>query len=1046
MKSRIALNTLRSIKRTPGRFIAVMAIIAIGCAFFSGVKSACGDMKRSGWKYYQMQQLADIQIKSTLGLTEEDYTAVMQSGSFESGYAGYSADVFVSRDMGDVPVKLLSYSQDDPLNIPYLTEGRLPEKSGECLADANPRNPLSFAVGDTVTFYADGEDDISDILSCTEFTIVGLCKSAQYVSFDRGAAQIGTGSLSGFVFIPEEDFTYEAYTDIYIRVSGANDSEAFSDEYLDIVALEEEKLEALSESRLEIRRSELSADAVKEIEDAKSELEDGREELADAEREYNDGLEEYNSNSAELADARMQYEDGLAEYEDAVHKLEESDQAYTDLISTCDLLDGYIEKYNMMYQRQLFDTTLEDIRNIQAIYDDYGIDVHISDYLAAYIITNPDKDPVGKASAKAAIAAVNEEVRQTAQAAKAARPEQEKQLEAVRIQLEETLEQLEEAEKELAKAKKTLDDAAEEISDGKAELEDAEQEIADAEAELEETLSNGEWYVWNRSEYNPSCMGYGEDAERVDAIAKVFPVFFIIIAALMCSTTMSRMVEEQRTEVGTLKSLGYSSAAIVMQYVLYAVSASVIGSAIGTLIGFQLLPNIIFQAYCTMYNYPIFESPYKPGFALGCLIVSVLCTGLATVYTAYRELGNVPAQLIRPKPPKGGKRIMLERVTFIWSRLKFTSKVTFRNLFRYKSRFLMTVIGVMGSCALMLTGIGLKNSISCIVDLQYDDIFIYDAIGILDEDSGEEDKNEYIDFLESSDLAESYTFAVQKSLDVISNSTSFEAYVFVPASVEELSDYIVMKERKSGVPVILDDSGCVINEKLARILNVKLGDLLYIEGSERALKITGIVENYTYNYCYVTMNVYEEMFGEAEPNIVLINTGGTPEKDIREEFSRDIIACNGIVSLTFMYDGADTFRDLIKSLDLIVFVIIVFAAALSFVILLNLANITVNERERELATIKVLGFYDGEVSAYVYRENVISTLIGIACGLVLGVFLEGFVIRTAEVDAVMFSPDIPVYAFVLAALLMILFAVIVNIILHFKLKKIDMAVSMKAIE
>lgn len=1045
MKSKIALNTLRGIKKSPGRFIAVMSIIAIGCCFFVGVKSSCGYMKNSAWKYYEMQQLADIQVKSTLGLTEDDFNAVLECGNFETGDAGYSADVYVDDENGNIPVKLISYSEDISLNIPYLTEGRLPQNSGECLADADAKSPLSYSVGDTVTFVSATDDDISDTLTVTEYTVVGLCKSPMYVSFERGSTTVGSGTLSAFFYIPDEDFSLDVYTDIYLKVNGAADAEPFSDEYNQIVADEEDKLEALADERLEIRKTDAFADAKQEIEDAKAEIEDAKAELEDAEKEYQDGYDEYTANAAEVADARQQYEDAVAEYESSLVQLDDGSTASAELLSTCNILDGYIEKYDMMYQRQLFDSTLEDIQEIQTIYDKYGLDIQIADYLAVYIITNPDKDPVGKATAKAAITQVNETVHAAAAQAMSTADTQIQTVDSIQDQFNETLQQIGEAESQLASAKKTLDEAAEEIENGKSEIADAEQEISDAEKELEDAADEAKWYVWNRDEFNPGCLTYGEDAERVDAIAKVFPVFFIIIAALMCATTMSRMVEEQRTETGVLKALGYSSSAIIMQYVLYAVSASVIGGVIGTALGFKLLPNIIYIAYCTMYNYPIFETPFRPAFALACIVVSILCTGVATVYTTSKSLNIVPAQLIRPKPPKDGRRIFLEKIHFIWNRLNFTSKVTFRNLLRYKTRFFVTVVGVAGSCALMVAGIGLKYSISCIADLQYDEIFIYDAIAIPNDTADEEEIAEYLDYLDNSELVEGYTFAVQESKEITSESTSFEAYVFVPSSLDELNDYIVLRERTTDEPIILDD-GCVINEKLSRLLDADIGDTLYIEGSDRPLTITDICENYTYNYCYITMDVYEEMFGAADENVILINTGGTPEKDVREDFSREMLLYDGILSVTFLYDGAESFRNLVSSMDLIVIVVVAFAAALSFVILLNLANITVNERERELATIKVLGFYDHETDAYIYRESIISTFIGIVAGLILGIFLEGFVIRTSEVDAVMFSPEIPAYVFVLAAALMILFSVIVNVILHFKLKKIDMVVSMKAIE
>ncbi len=1047
MKSKIALNTLRSIKKSPGRFIAVMAIIAIGCCFFSGVKVACGDMKDSAWEYYENQQLADIQVKSTLGLTEDDLNEMLSLDEVEKGEIGYSADLYVNSSNGEVLVKVLSYSENSTINIPYLIEGRLPQNSGEILVDDNADASVLFSIGDTVTFSSPTEDDIADTLNVTTYTVVGICKSPLYTSYDRGSSTVGNGTLEAFFYIPEEDFAYEVYTDIFLRLYGTDDANPFSDEYLDIVEAVEDKLEEMASERLAIRGEDATADARQEIEDAKAELEDAKKEIEDAKKEYQDGLDEYNDGVAELTENRQAYSDAVTEYENSMIAVDDSSTASSELLSTCYLLDSYIEKYEHMYQQQLFDSTLSDIQSIQDIYDKYGVEAQISDYLAVYIITNPDKDPTGKELAKQAIMTINEEVRTTASnIVYYSAPLQEEALTEVGEQLSETSQQLGLAEAELAKAKRSLDSAAQEIADAEEEIADAEQEIADAEQEIADTINDAEWYVWNRSEFNPSCMSYGEDADRVDAIAKVFPIFFIIVAALMCATTMSRMVEEQRTEAGTLKSLGYSKNKIVFQYVVYAVSASILGCGIGTAIGFQLLPNIIYDAYQTMYDYPIFSSPFKPMFALGCLGVSILCTAVAAVVTANTELDHVPAELVRPKPPKSGKRIFLENIKFIWSKLSFTSKVTCRNLFRYKSRFLITVIGVGGSCALMLTGIGLKYSISTIVDLQYEELFVYDAIGILSDTASEEEVMEYNSFLDSSDVVASYTLAKQESKVFSSSTDEFECYLFVPDDLNAINDYIIMRERISGDTVKLDDTGCVISEKLSRELNVSKGDIIYIEGAELGVKVIGIIENYTYNYCYITKSTYESLFSEYSANIMLINVNGTLNDTQVSDFSKEFIANDGIISVTFMYNAADNFKDLVSTLDLIVVVIVAFAGALSFVILLNLANITVNERERELATIKVLGFFDRELSAYVYRENIISTIIGLVIGLIGGKYLESFVIKTAEVDAVMFSPAIPINAYIYAVLLMIAFVIVVNIILYFKLRKIDMAASMKAIE
>ncbi|MGN0639039.1 MAG: FtsX-like permease family protein [Huintestinicola sp.] len=1046
MKNMLLQNTLRSVKKAPGRFAAIAAIIALSCAFYSGVKAACPDMKNSAWKYYEEQALADIQLKSTLGFNEGDCEKLLENEEFTSGYAGYSADLFTESEQGNAVVKVMSYSEDYPLNKLYLTEGRLPEKPGECVADSAPRDKLSFKVGDKITLSAENNDETSDYLSQTEFTIVGLAQSPLYVNFERGSTTVGTGNISAFMYIPEEDFALDAYTDIYLSVGKAHQKGVapFSDEYEDIVEEGEYLAETLADSFLAQREEDIRAEADESLAEAREKLADGEKKLADGNTEYQKGLRDYNSAYDELKAQREDLDSAMAEYNDGLKLLDENQAKIQELYDTCPRVDNILKSHKDVYMKVLPEELLSVLKDIQRIYDDNDVEASISDLLAVYIITDPERDPNSKAAAGAAITGANEQVKAAASAALTEIDNQRKALEESGKQFEEAETALADFEKELADAKHDLDDAQKELSDAQTQIDDANKEISDAENDLDEMLEDKKWYVWNRGEWSPDCLTYGDDAERIDSIAAVFPLFFILIAALVCCTTMSRMVEEQRTETGTMKALGFGSGAIISQYVLYASFASIIGSVIGTVIGFPLLPTIIFKCYRTMYNFPIFEAPFMPLFALGCCGVSLLCTGLSAVYTSYVELTSVPAALIRPKPPKGGKRIFLEKIGFIWKRLKFTSKVTFRNLFRYKSRFFMTLIGISGSTALLLTGFALKQSISCIADKQYDEIFLYDATVILSDKASDEELAEADRVISENEAVTSSMKAIMTVKDIYGDdNNSVEASLLVPEKTEELGGYIVLKDRSYKSPLTLEDGSVILTEKLSILLNVKTGDTVFIEGSEKPVKVAAIAENYTYHFVYMTSATYNELFGEGTVNTILLNTSENADQD---EISSELISCDAVISAAFTVNGTDKFRKLISSLDLIVAVIVIFAGALAVVILYNLANININERVRELATIKVLGFFDGEVGAYVYRENTVSTIIGIILGLFVGIFFEHFVIVTAEVDEVMFSRDIPWFCYVLAAASMAVFTVFVNLLLYFKLKKIDMASSMKAIE
>lgn len=1047
-KNMLLLNTVRGVKKSPGRFVAILIIIAIGCAFYAGLSAVSTDLKNSGWKYYREYALADVQIKSTLGFNGDEIEKLSDGEHFDGGYAGYSADLLVENNGGQSAVTVLSYSPDQPLNKLYLMEGRLPEKAGECVADYDSMHKISFKIGDTVKLSADGDNDVADYLNQSEYTVVGLVKSPVYVSYERGSTTIGTGSVSAFIYVPEENFAYDAYTDLYLSVTGAmaESVKPFSDEYNDIVAAAEEYAEGMSAQLLSERSDEIRADADEQIADAKEKLADGQKKYDDAKKDYDKGLNEYNKSYSQINEQKKELTDAKKDIEDGRKELAENEEKMNALAATCTQIDDILKIYEKAYVRVLPEELLNESRSIQQVYDDNDIEASISDLLAVFIITNPDKDLQSKTAAQAAITGVNEQVRAASAGALEQISAQKWQLDKSEEEIDKGLEELSAYDSDFAKAKHELDSGKKKLDEAQADIDSANAEIADAESELEDKLADGEWYVWNRDEFNPGCMSYGRDAERIDSIAAVFPVFFILVAALVCCTTMSRMVEEQRTEVGTLRSLGYGTGSIILQYVLYAAIASVVGSLAGTAIGLALLPRIIFICYQTMYNYPIFEAPFMPSYALGCMGVSLLCTSLSAVYTCANELLEYPAKLIRPKPPKNGKRILLEKITPIWKHFSFSSKVTFRNLFRYKSRFFMTVISIGGCTALMLTAFGLKEAIACIAEKQYDDIFLYDAIAVIGSDVPDDDLAHIEDVINGESAIISHMSAVQETHDVYSESGNMEGYILALDDVSDMDDYVQLQNRKSGEHLYIEDGKVIITEKMARVLGVKEGDFVTIDGASGPAEVSGIAENYTFHYVYMTRDTYTSLFGETDDNLILINTGDTPEKSERDRITSELISCDGIISSSFMYDGTGTFRMLVSSLDLIVLVIIIFAGALALVILFNLANININERIGELATIKVLGFFDGEVGAYIYRENTISSIIGIAFGLVGGIFLESFVVSKSEVDEVMFSPDIPWFCFVLAAAVMVIFTVLVNFLLYFRLKKIDMTSSLKAIE
>lgn len=607
---------------------------------------------------------------------------------------------------------------------------------------------------------------------------------------------------------------------------------------------------------------------------------------------------------------------------------------------------------------------------------------------------------------------------------------------------------------ELEEGRQELIDGEQEYEDAKAEAEqelaDGKEEILDAESEVRE-IEKGKWVLGDRSD-NTSFSSYGDNADKIAAIATVFPVFFFLVAALVALTTMTRMVEEERGQVGTMKALGYTRGQIAAKYILYALAASLVGSAVGMLIGMQLFPRIILSAYNIMYDLPELLTPFNWGYGLLATGAAVACTLLATLNACWAELREQPASLMLPKAPKAGKRILLEHIGPVWRRLRFTHKVTARNLFLYKKRFFMTVVGIAGCTALLVTGFGLHDSISDIVEKQFDQLAHYQMLVSLQDESALEGRD-LSAILEDDSQITGWLAMTQEDATVVpeEGNEADNVYITVPSDTGALNDYFTFRQRTTGEAVPFEEGSVIITEKLAERQDVGVGDTITVEnadGKEAAFTITGVCENYVYHYLYMSADVYREAFGEdPEVNLLYCSLAdGVDTPEAEDELSTALLKCRDVAGAQFTHEITASFSQSLGSINYIVVVLIIAAGALAFVVLYNLTNINITERSKELATIKVLGFYDNEVGAYIYRETSILALIGTACGLLFGIALHTFVIRTAEVDMVMFGRSIYPMSFVWSALLTILFSVLVNLVMYRKLKNISMVESMKAPE
>ena len=1067
-RNRLTTDAVREIRFTFSRFLSILVLSALAVAFLAGLRTTAPDMEYTADNYYDRTHMMDGYVISTLGLTQEDLDALAQEAGIQEVEGGMSLDA-TARD-AIVSVRSLP----ETLNLLEVTEGRLPQAADECVTESLLMVELGLEVGDTLELTLD--EDNADSLTRTTYTVVGVVNSPLYVGSDRGSSSLGGGTVDAFLYVSGENFNLDYYTEAYFTLDGLAALDSYSQEYEDRLEDYLDGLDGLADQRAQLRYDTLVADAQAEIADGEAQLADARQELADAE--------------AELADARAELDDGWSSYYDGVDTLDReiADARQTLAQALADLQDGEAELADGQSQ---YDDGLAQYRQGLADYEDNlaaldeqqaALDEGYAQYeaaLAPYVGT-PYYDAMveqlapQKAQLDAAQAQLDEGYAQLEagkaqlDASKAVLDETAQTLADARAELDDgwseyndglaTLNQEEaDGRAELADALTELEDGESEYADGLAEYEDAradaETEIADGEAELADArqaladLDGCEWYVLGRTT-NSGFAGYSQDAERVGNLANVFPVIFFLVAALACLTTMTRMVEDQRTEIGALKAMGFSRLSISKKYIGYAFWASLLGGLVGLAVGCTLVPAVIANAFQIMYNVPSLEFKLQPAVCVIAVLAAVACTTGAALWACLSTLIDTPANLMRPKAPKAGKRVFLEYIKPVWKRLSFTWKVTMRNLFRYQRRFWMTVIGIGGCTALIVTGFGLHDSIFAILDKQFDEISLYDATASLT-DEGSQAPEEVLAYLDQSPAVDRALLCYQSAADVSASGAAYSAYLLAVDDPAQLEQFIHLRHRQSSDPVDFTDGGVVITEKLAELLEVSVGDTVTLDNGDDRVEaaVTDVVENYVYHYVYLTDGCYEALFGQPpEDNTVLVAYADGIGQAQSDQVSADLMAMDQVASYSYIATIRDSFTDSMNAINYAVVIIILAAAALAFVVLYNLTNINITERTRELATLKVLGFYDRETTAYVYRENVFLTLFGIVLGLVLGRFLHAWMVVTVEVDLVMFGRTAPLYAYLLAAALTVVFSVVVNIAAHFRLKKVDMVESLKTVE
>ena len=1026
-KSALRKDFFMEIRKSMGRFLSIFFIVALGVSMFAGIRATQPDMIYSGDAYVDENKLMDIKVVSTYGLTQEDVEVIGRLPAIESVQGTYSVDVLCEANDNMQVLHVMSHTED--MNLITVEKGRLPKNAKECLVDQDFLQSSEYEIGDTITLESGTDAELTDTLKQAEFKIVGAGNSPLYFSLDRGSSTIGNGSISGFMVVSPKAFSLEVYTEMYAMVEGAEDVLSFTEEYDELVEDAIEQIELIQNVRCEVRRDDLAKDAQLQIDNARNELNLKKK---DAENEISANEEKLKDAEVDIKIGKVQIESGKAQIESGKIQLESA-------------------KVELEEMKKLYNEALKELKVER---DELAKRIEDAEKKAENL------EGEAKEAAEEAIAPMREALVSMDEEIVSLETEAEKEFAAGEQKIVDSEKELKKNEAELKKAENELESGELELESGKTELNDVKQEmetqIADGEAEIkeaEEEISEIElpvWYVFDRS-FIPEYSGYGDNADRIAALATVFPSLFFLVAALISLTTMTRMVEEQRVQIGTLTALGYSKFAIMKKYLCYALLATIGGSIFGVLVGEKLFPYVIIVSYKIMYvHIPHVILPYHGGYGLMATLIAVCCTGVATLVACYKELLAQPAVLMRPEAPKIGKRTWIEKIPFLWKYLSFTWKSSFRNLFRYKKRFFMTLFGIGGCMGLLLVGYGLRDSITSVGTYQYDELQTYDASVFISDDMEDEIRGELESYLEKNVNVTAHTSVHMSSITTQHDDNEVDAYLTVIDDVKNVEQFFQYRDRVSKEKYKLTDKGIILTEKTAKMLGVSVGDSIRIseEGkNEQKVKVTAICENYAGHYVYLTSELYEELY-EKEPfyNNILFKTGEDLAYEDLQNIGEQILQYEDILNVQYTEDLSRSLEDMLVALDRVMIVLILVAGMLSFVVLYNLNNINITERRRELATLKVLGFYDLEVAEYVYRENIMLTLLGAVVGCGIGRLLHLFTITTVEVDAAMFGRDIFPMSYLICALITIGFSAFVNWIMYFKLKKINMVESLKSVE
>lgn len=1072
-------DIFREIKISLGRFLSILCIVAIGVAFFAGIKASAPDMKNSADTYFDKYNVQDIQVYSTIGLTKKNVAAINKIKGVKSVQPSFSMDTLSQIDSTQMVIKVISYGIDQKMNKIRVVEGRMPERENECLVEASSAtNKLygTFHIGDTIKLQSGTDEALSKSLKHTKYKIVGTCYNPNYLSYEKGSSNIGSGTVNSFIYIQNTNVLKDYYTEVDVCVKGAKDLDCYSDEYFDVVDPVLKKIKKISNKQIDARIQSYQSELDEKKQEATDKFKDAENQFNDAQNKIDSGLSEIQSNELKLQNSKDQINQGWNEYyanlqlldniptlQNAIAQIEESEKKLPELLSQKEQVENGLQQINaegdLNTKRTLIqnaidfiDIALKKLENYPDSSDAETIRIKLNEKkeLLQGQLSLIDQAIAKKAELEAILPQIQSGIEQI-QAGVAKKAELQSQLNQLLnaknelnnayVSLINGQAQYEDGVSKIEDAKNELNKSIEQLTLSKAEFNiqkhDALRELSDAQLEIDKM--EGKWIVLDRNSHY-SYRDYGACADRMDGIAKVFPVFFFLVAALVCMTTMTRMVDEQRNEMGTLKALGYSKLQIASKYIIYALIASILGSILGCSLGMYLFPTVIFNAWNTLYNIDQIKFLFQPGLIL---LASGSVTGitlLATLYSIYSELIEMPSQLMRPKAAKAGKKILLERITFIWKRLSFLQKVTARNIFRYKKRFFMTIIGIAGCSALLVAGFGINDSISDIVNQQYNVIYHYDATVSA---KTSEITSQIKSLKGVKDVYEEDHLAVTTKIENKDISTT----VHIISNDKKFKDFCTLFNGNNEFD--LDDSSVLISQKMATKLNKKAGDTIKIKDANNKVikaKIKGVFTNYVGHHIYASESLYKSWNTNAKTTHIYLIKSKKTTKKFERNLGNKIMNIDGVQSVTFYSSLQKNFKDMIKSISYIVVVLVISAACLAFVVLYNLSNVNISERKREIATIKVLGFTRKEVDAYINRETILLTILGSLIGLGIGIGLHHLIMNLAEMDDIMFGRTINSISYVISFVMTIGFNAIINLCMHKKLNNIQMVESLKAVE